>query len=190
MHRSGQNSKIPARGHIIAGGLRGTLHGRPAAATVSPGQSHQFRNTESRVQIEHAQLSLLGDRSENQDRVQLVESEGATLMIVMLLLHMLRVFVTGAFRDYRWGAWMVGIGLLGVTLGMAFTGYALIRDPLSYWGITVTSNIIAALPLVGGKLRSLFLAGDTINEATTSRMYALHVQTLPSVLFLVKLLFY
>lgn len=116
--------------------------------------------------------------------VRSVHHWGATFMIVLLFLHMLRVFVTGAYREYRWGAWMVGVGLLGVTLGLAFTGYALVSDQLSYWAVTVTSNIIATVPLAGSALKNLFLAGNTVNEATGSRMYALHVQVLPTVLLL------
>ncbi len=101
-------------------------------------------------------------------------------MIVFLLLHMLRVFVTGAYRAYRWGAWIAGACLLGLTLGMGFTGYSLVYEQISYWAITVTSNIITSVPLVGGMLKHLFLAGDEINTATLSRLYALHVQILPA----------
>lgn len=114
--------------------------------------------------------------------IRSVHHWGATFMIVVLLLHMLRVFITGAFREYRWGSWMVGVGLLGVTLGLGFTGYALVSDQLSYWAVTVTSNIVAAIPLIGGALKSFFIAGATINEATSSRMYALHVQIFPVLL--------
>lgn len=105
---------------------------------------------------------------------------GATFMVMFLFLHMLRVFVTGSFRGYRWGAWMLGVGLLGTTLGLAFTGYSLVSDQLSYWGITVTSNILGTVPAVGSLLKRFFLAGDEINDATLSRMYALHVQILPA----------
>ncbi len=108
-----------------------------------------------------------------------VHNWGATFMILALFLHMTRVFVTGAFREYRWGAWMAGVALLGVTFGLAFTGYSLLSSQLSYWGVTVTSNILGSVPIVGDALKRLFLAGDDINEATLSRMYALHVQILP-----------
>jgi quinol-cytochrome oxidoreductase complex cytochrome b subunit len=115
-----------------------------------------------------------------------VHQWGATFMIVFLFLHMLRVFVTAAFREFRWGAWMVGVCLLGITLGLGFTGYSLVYEQLSYWAITVTSNIVSSVPLLGGTLKHLFLAGDEINTATLSRLYALHVQVLPAaVIFLV-----
>jgi len=111
--------------------------------------------------------------------VRSVHHWGATFMVLFLFLHMLRVFVTAAYREYRWGAWMVGVGLLGLTLGAAFTGYALVSDQLSYWGMTVTSNIIAGVPIFGVALKRMFLAGDDINAATLSRMYALHVMIIP-----------
>lgn len=109
-----------------------------------------------------------------------VHQWGATFMIIFLFLHVLRVFMTGAFRDYRWGAWMVGVGLLGLTFGLGFTGYSLVYEQLSYWAITVTSNIISYIPVIGAPSKHLFLAGEDINTATLSRMYALHVQILPA----------
>ncbi len=109
---------------------------------------------------------------------------GATFMVVFLYLHMLRVFFTGAFRGFRWGAWMAGVVLFGLTLGLGFTGYSLVYEQLSYWAITVTSNIISYIPIVGPNLKNFFLAGNDINSATLSRMYALHVQILPAGLML------
>ncbi|MGD8239794.1 MAG: cytochrome bc complex cytochrome b subunit [Armatimonadota bacterium] len=114
--------------------------------------------------------------------IRSVHQWAGSFMIVLLFLHMLRVFVTGAYRQYRWGAWMTGVGLLGSTLGLAFTGYSLLYEQLSYWAITVTSNIMSSVPWLGGTLKRLFLAGDEINAATLSRMYALHVQILPAAL--------
>ena len=104
----------------------------------------------------------------------------ANFMIIFLFLHILRVFVTATFRDYRWGSWMFGVLLLGTTLGLAFTGYSLVSDQLSYWAIIVTSNILSEIPLLGGVFKQFFLAGDEYNSATLSRMYALHVQILPA----------
>ena len=119
--------------------------------------------------------------------IRSVHQWGATFMVIFLFLHMLRVFVTGAFREYRWGAWMAGVFLLGLTLGLGFTGYSLVYEQLSYWAITVTSNIFSVVPFIGNTLRHLFLAGDEINTATLSRLYALHVQILPAGLFVFAL---
>jgi len=112
---------------------------------------------------------------------------GATFMIIFLFLHMVRVFVTGAFRNYRWGAWMVGMLLLATTLGMGFTGYSLVYEQLSYWAITVTANLTGMIPVVGAYLKQMFLAGDEINSATLSRLYALHVQVMPATIVFLSL---
>jgi len=120
--------------------------------------------------------------------VRSVHQWAANFMIIFLFLHMLRVFVTGAYREYRWGAWMAGVGLLGVTLGMGVTGYSLIYEQISYWAITITSNIMSTVPVVGSTMKQLFIAGEDINMATLSRMYALHVQILPACLILLALL--
>jgi len=114
--------------------------------------------------------------------IRSVHQWSATFMIVTLFLHMLRVFVVGAFRQHRWGAWIVGVCLLQVTLAFGFTGYSLVFEQMSYWAITVTSNLVSKVPLIGGGLKQVFLAGDSINTATLSRMYALHVQILPACL--------
>jgi quinol-cytochrome oxidoreductase complex cytochrome b subunit len=121
-----------------------------------------------------------------------VHNWGASFMVLFLFLHMLRTFVTASYRENRWGTWMAGVGLLGVTLGLAFTGYALVGDTVSYWAIVVTSNIVGAVPLIGGFSKQLFLAGDSFNQATLSRMYAFHVQIMPAALMgvvLVHLMF-
>jgi len=116
--------------------------------------------------------------------IRSVHQWGASFMVVFLFLHVVRVFVTGAFRGYRWGAWMAGVFLLSITLGLGFTGYSLVYEQMSYWAITVTSNIASSIPLAGAALKNLFLAGDEINRATLSRLYALHVQILPAALVL------
>lgn len=70
------------------------------------------------------------------------------LMIVAVLLHMMRVFFTGAYRKPREINWMVGCTLLLLTLGMGFTGYSLVWEQLSFWGATVAGNILVAVPFV------------------------------------------
>ncbi len=65
----------------------------------------------------------------------------SNLMIVAVILHMMRVFFTGAYRKPRELNWMIGIGLVAVTLFFGFTGYSLVYEKLSYWGITVAGNL-------------------------------------------------
>jgi len=131
----------------------------------------------------YASVTFITEKARYGNFIRSVHQWGATFMVFFLFLHMLRVFVTGAFREHRWGAWMVGVCLLGLTLGLGFTGYSLVYEQLSYWAITVTSNIISSLPVAGEWMRRMFLAGDDINSATLSRLYAMHVQVLPAGVF-------
>jgi len=131
-------------------------------------------------QTAYQSVAFITEHARYGNFIRSVHQWGASFMIVFLFLHVARVFFTGSFRDFRWGAWMVGTFLLAVTLGLGFTGYSLVYEQMSYWAITVTSNIMLSLPVVGGALKELFLAGEEVNSATLSRMYALHVQILPA----------
>jgi len=115
----------------------------------------------------------------------------AHLMVASVFLHMVRVFLTGAYKNgsaagaNRPVNWIVGIVLLVLTLLLSFTGYLLPWDQLAYWAITVGTNIASAAPLVGEKIRYLLLGGNTIDQSTLIRFYVLHVFFLPMlVLFL------
>jgi cytochrome b-561 len=115
----------------------------------------------------------------------------AHLMVGVVFLHMVRVFLTGAYRNgvavqqNRPLNWIIGIGLLLSTLLLSFTGYLLPWDQLAYWAITVGTNIASAAPLLGEKMRFFLLGGSTIDQNTLIRFYVLHCFFLPTlVLFL------
>ena len=103
----------------------------------------------------------------------------ATLMIAAVVLHQMRVFFTGAYREPREINWIVGMFLLVCTLLLGFTGYSLVFEQLSYWGATVGANITDTVPLVGGFLKNMLLAGETFNERTLSRFFIIHAAVLP-----------
>jgi len=103
----------------------------------------------------------------------------ATLMIAAVVLHQMRVYFTGAYRKPREINWMVGMCLLLCTLLTGFTGYSLVYEQLSYWGATVGANISDGVPLVGGFLKQMLLAGEVYNERTLSRFFLLHAAVLP-----------
>jgi len=103
----------------------------------------------------------------------------ATLMIAAVILHQLRVFFTGAYRKPRELNWIIGMFLLILTLLTGFTGYSLVFEQLSYWGATVGANITDGVPLIGGLLKRMLLAGDAYNENTLSRFFILHAAVLP-----------
>ena len=114
----------------------------------------------------------------------------AHLMVAVVFLHMVRAFFTGAYKNstatnqHRPLNWIIGVALLFVTLLLSFTGYLLPWDQLAYWAITVGTNIASAAPLVGEKLRFLFLGGNEINQSTLLRFYVLHCFLLPTAVLL------
>jgi quinol-cytochrome oxidoreductase complex cytochrome b subunit len=115
----------------------------------------------------------------------------AHLMVAVAFLHMVRVFITAAYRNgpaagqNRPLNWIVGVVLLLATFLLSFTGYLLPWDQLAYWAITVGTNIASAAPVVGDKIRFLLLGGNQIEQNTLIRFYVLHCFFLPVlVLFL------
>ena len=103
----------------------------------------------------------------------------ATLMIASVVLHQMRVYFTGAYRRPRELNWLVGMGLLVLTLLTGFTGYSLVYEQLSYWGATVGANISDNVPLIGPLAKRLLLAGEVYNEHTLARFFLLHAAVLP-----------
>ncbi len=111
--------------------------------------------------------------------IRSVHKWAATLMIAAVVLHQMRVYFTGAYRKPRELNWMVGMFLLICTLMTGFTGYSLVYEQLSYWGATVGANIADTVPVVGGLIKNMMLAGETYNERTLSRFFILHAAVLP-----------
>lgn len=103
----------------------------------------------------------------------------AHLMVLAVFLHLVRVFYAGAYKKPREFNWVIGVVLLLLTLGLSFTGYLLPWDQLSYWAVTVGTNLVHQVPVIGASLQSLLLGGDTIGQSTLIRFYALHVAVLP-----------
>lgn len=101
-------------------------------------------------------------------------------MVIVVFLHMCRVFFTGGYKRPRQFNWVVGVGLLVLTLGLSFTGYLLPWDQLSYWAITVGSSIVGYAPWIGDSIKYLLLGGHTIGPGTVLRFYVLHCVVLPA----------
>ena len=102
------------------------------------------------------------------------------LMVLFVLLHMCRVFYTGAYKRPREFNWVIGVGLFLLTLGLSFTGYLLPWDQLAFWAITVGTNIAGYAPVIGPKLKYLLLGGNVVGQEALTRFYALHVIVLPT----------
>ena len=103
-------------------------------------------------------------------------------MVVVVFLHMCRVFWTGSYKAPREFNWVVGVLLLLLTLGLSFTGYLLPWDQLAFWAITVGTNIAAYAPVVGDQVKYLMLGGHVIGPMTLLRFYVLHCVILPLVM--------
>jgi quinol-cytochrome oxidoreductase complex cytochrome b subunit len=103
-------------------------------------------------------------------------------MILFLLFHVIRVFLTRAYRASGELKWVSGSLVLFVTFAMGFTGYSLIYDNVSYWGMTVVTSMIGALPVVGTPLLYLLRGGEDVSGLTLLRLYDLHTKLLPLLL--------
>ena len=108
----------------------------------------------------------------------------ASLMIATCIAHMLRVFITGAYKKPRELNWVAGVFLLLLTLAFGFTGYLLPWDQRALWGSTVGSEILGVIPLIGKALLGLLRAGADVTGLTLTRFYGLHMLVLPVLAFL------
>jgi len=107
---------------------------------------------------------------------------GSNFMVAIVLIHMVQVFLFGAYKYPRELTWIVGVFLLLVTLGMAFTGQVLRFDQDAYWGLGIGASIASRVPLMGPSIVKLMLGGPIIAGATLSRFFALHVFIVPGLL--------
>jgi ubiquinol-cytochrome c reductase cytochrome b subunit len=107
---------------------------------------------------------------------------GSNFMVAVVLVHMAQVFLFGAYKFPRELTWLLGVFMLLMTLGMAFTGQVLRFDQDAYWGLGIGASIMGRVPLVGGQLVHLMLGGPMINGATLTRFFALHVFVIPGAL--------
>src|SRR5712675_1194949 len=107
---------------------------------------------------------------------------GSNFMLAIVLIHMVQVFLFGAYKFPRELTWIVGVFLLLATLGMAFTGQVLRFDQDAYWGLGIGASISSRIPVLGPALVKLLLGGPIIAGATLSRFFALHVFVIPALL--------
>ncbi len=103
----------------------------------------------------------------------------AHAMVAVVFLHMVRVFLAGAYRPPREFNWVIGVVLLGLTILLSYTGYLLPWDQLALWGVTVGTNMAKAVPVLGDDISFLLLGGYQVDENTLVRFYVLHCVLLP-----------
>jgi quinol-cytochrome oxidoreductase complex cytochrome b subunit len=107
---------------------------------------------------------------------------GATLMVVVVFIHLLRVFITASFKYPRELTWLIGVGLLLLTLGMGFTGYLLPWDQRAYWATTVGTQIAGTVPLIGEFVLKALRGGPELSALTLQRFFSAHIWMLPALL--------
>jgi len=109
---------------------------------------------------------------------------GASVMVVLIIAHMIRVFAVGAYKYPREINWVVGMGLFLIVMAFSFTGYLLPWDQKAYWATAVGTNIAGTTPVLGAALVALLRGGAELGAATLARFYAFHALWLPLVLTL------
>jgi menaquinol-cytochrome c reductase cytochrome b subunit len=107
---------------------------------------------------------------------------GATVMVILIFLHMARTFFFGAYKYPRELNWIIGVALVILTFVMALTGYLLPFDQRSYWATIVANNITASGPLVGPYLADFLRAGPEFGATTLSRFYSIHMLLVPGLI--------
>jgi quinol-cytochrome oxidoreductase complex cytochrome b subunit len=109
---------------------------------------------------------------------------GASAMVLLTVIHMLRVIVLGSYKFPREVTWFTGIGLLLVVIGFGFTGYLLPWDQKAYWATTVGTRIAEVTPLVGNGILRIMRGGEELSAVTLARFFGVHVWFLPAILLL------
>jgi quinol-cytochrome oxidoreductase complex cytochrome b subunit len=144
------------------------LTGFLLAGQYTPTETEAYRS----VQRLHREVPLGGV-------LRAVHYWAANLMVVTVLLHMLRVFITGSYKNPRELTWVAGTMLFLLTFTFGFTGYLLPWDQKAYWATVVGTNMLGSLPLLGEPLRTLLLGGVEVSGRTLLRFYSIHMLWLP-----------
>ena len=133
---------------------------------------------------DHAYASILYIMNEVQFGwlIRGIHHWGASLMVLVVFIHMLRTFVTASYKYPRELTWLVGIGLLLITVGMGFTGYLLPWHQMAYWATTVGTAIAGSVPFVGDFILQALRGGPELSALTLQRFYAAHIWILPLLL--------
>ena len=107
---------------------------------------------------------------------------GASAMIILVVLHMLRTFFYGAYKFPREVTWLSGVLLLLVAIGFGFTGYLLPWDQKAFWATTVGTEIAGVAPGIGPWIIRVARGGDELSAVTLARFFGAHVWVLPAAL--------
>jgi cytochrome b6 len=111
--------------------------------------------------------------------IRSVHRWSASMMVLMMILHIFRVYLTGGFKRPRELTWIVGVTMAVITVSFGVTGYSLPWDQVGYWAVKIVSGIPAAIPVVGDQLVELVRGSASVGQATLTRFYSLHTFVLP-----------
>jgi cytochrome b6 len=103
----------------------------------------------------------------------------ASMMVLMMILHVFRVYLTGGFKKPRELTWVTGVILASVTVSFGVTGYSLPWDQIGYWACKIVTGVPDAIPVVGASLVELLRGGTSVGQGTLTRFYSLHTFVLP-----------
>jgi quinol-cytochrome oxidoreductase complex cytochrome b subunit len=109
---------------------------------------------------------------------------GASAMVLLTVLHMVRVIMYGSYKYPREVTWFTGVGLLLVTMGFGFSGYLLPWDQKAFWATTVGTRIAGVAPLIGDPLLRIMRGGEDLSAVTLARFFGAHIWVLPAILLL------
>ena len=101
------------------------------------------------------------------------------MMVLMLILHVFRVYLTGGFKRPRELTWVTGVTMAVITVSFGVTGYSLPWDQLGYWAVKIVSGVSAAVPVIGNFMVELLRGGESVGQATLTRFYSLHTFVMP-----------
>lgn len=152
--------------------LVAVITGIPIAATYIPSTGDAYQSIQW---LDH--VAVLGRQLRG------LHSISATAMLILVGMHAVRVFLTGAFKYPRELNWLSGVLLLFLTVGLLFTGQMLRWDDAGLWTMSILSFMSSRVPLIGDGLAHFLFGGPTMNGETLSRYFALHVFVLPGLLF-------
>ena len=111
----------------------------------------------------------------------------ASMMVLMMILHVFRVYLTGGFKKPRELTWVTGVILASVTVSFGVTGYSLPWDQIGYWACKIVTGVPDAIPVVGSTVVELLRGGASVGQATLTRFYSLHTFVLPLITAVVML---
>jgi quinol-cytochrome oxidoreductase complex cytochrome b subunit len=109
---------------------------------------------------------------------------GANILLIVVFLHFLRVFFTGAFHAPRQFNWIIGLTMFVLILGSNFSGYLLPWDQLAFWAVTICTGMLEYIPVIGEGLKQIILGGNDMGPATLSNFFAIHTAIIPACLLL------